>query len=61
MHLARRELRDGRLGLAEISARVGYDSEAAFSGAGLKSSWDPSAFIPRGSKWNNEHSGNTIP
>ncbi len=33
MHLARRELRDGRLGLAEISARVGYDSEAAFSRA----------------------------
>jgi hypothetical protein len=24
-------------------------------------SWDPSTFIPRGSKWNNEHSGNTIP
>jgi AraC family transcriptional regulator, alkane utilization regulator len=33
MHLARRELRDGKLGLAEISARVGYDSEAAFSRA----------------------------
>jgi AraC-like DNA-binding protein len=30
MHLARRELRDGTLALAEISARVGYDSEAAF-------------------------------
>jgi AraC-like DNA-binding protein len=33
MHLARRELRDSRLGLAEISARVGYDSEASFSRA----------------------------
>jgi AraC-like DNA-binding protein len=33
MHLARRELRDGTLTLAEISARVGYDSEAAFSRA----------------------------
>jgi AraC family transcriptional regulator, alkane utilization regulator len=33
MHLARRELRDGKLALGEISARVGYDSEAAFSRA----------------------------
>lgn len=33
MHLARRQLRDGTLALAEISARVGYDSEAAFSRA----------------------------
>jgi AraC-like DNA-binding protein len=33
MHLARRELRDSKLCLAEISARVGYDSEAAFSRA----------------------------
>ncbi|TAJ86703.1 AraC family transcriptional regulator [Reyranella sp.] len=33
MHLARRELRDSTLGLAEIGARVGYESEAAFSRA----------------------------
>jgi AraC family transcriptional regulator, alkane utilization regulator len=33
MHLARRELRDGKLALGQISARVGYESEAAFSRA----------------------------
>jgi AraC family transcriptional regulator, alkane utilization regulator len=33
MHLARRQLRESTLGLAEISARVGYESEAAFSRA----------------------------
>jgi len=33
MQLARRELRDSTLGLAEISARVGYASEAAFNRA----------------------------
>jgi AraC-like DNA-binding protein len=33
MHLARRQLRESTLGLAEIAARVGYASEAAFSRA----------------------------
>jgi AraC family transcriptional regulator, alkane utilization regulator len=33
MHLARHLLREGTLGIAEISARVGYESEAAFSRA----------------------------
>jgi AraC-like DNA-binding protein len=33
MHLARRQLRESTLGLAEIAARVGYESEAAFSRA----------------------------
>jgi AraC family transcriptional regulator, alkane utilization regulator len=33
MHLARRLLRDSSLSLAEIAARVGYESEAAFNRA----------------------------
>jgi len=33
MHLARRLLRDSRLGLAEIASRVGYESEASFNRA----------------------------
>jgi len=33
MHLARRLLRETPLGLAEVAARVGYESEAAFSRA----------------------------
>jgi AraC-like DNA-binding protein len=33
MHLARRLLRDGTLGLAQIGSRVGYESEAAFNRA----------------------------
>ena len=33
MHLARRLLRETTLGLAEVSGRVGYESEAAFSRA----------------------------
>jgi AraC-like DNA-binding protein len=33
MHLARRLLRESVLGLAEIAARVGYESEAAFNRA----------------------------
>lgn len=33
MHLARRLLRESNLGMAEIAARVGYESEAAFSRA----------------------------
>jgi AraC-like DNA-binding protein len=33
MHLARRQLRESTLGLAEIAARVGYESETAFSRA----------------------------
>jgi AraC-like DNA-binding protein len=33
MHLARQLLRESTLGLAEIAARVGYDSEAAFNRA----------------------------
>jgi AraC family transcriptional regulator, alkane utilization regulator len=33
MHLARHLLREGNLGIAEISARVGYESEAAFNRA----------------------------
>lgn len=33
MHLARRQLRESMLGLSEIAARVGYESEAAFSRA----------------------------
>jgi AraC-like DNA-binding protein len=33
MHLARRHLRESTLGLAEIAARAGYESEAAFSRA----------------------------
>lgn len=33
MHLARRLLRESNAGMAELAARVGYDSEAAFSRA----------------------------
>jgi AraC-like DNA-binding protein len=33
MHLARRLLRDSNTGIAELAARVGYESEAAFSRA----------------------------
>jgi len=33
MHLARRLLREGTLGLAQIGSRVGYESEAAFNRA----------------------------
>jgi AraC-like DNA-binding protein len=33
MQLARRQLRESTLGLAEVAARVGYESEAAFSRA----------------------------
>lgn len=33
MHLARRLLRESNVGMAELAARVGYDSEAAFSRA----------------------------
>jgi AraC-like DNA-binding protein len=33
MYLARRELRESKLGLGEIAGRVGYESEAAFSRA----------------------------
>lgn len=33
MHVARRQLRESSLGLGEIAARVGYESEAAFSRA----------------------------
>lgn len=33
MHLARRLLRESNIGIAELAARVGYESEAAFSRA----------------------------
>jgi AraC-like DNA-binding protein len=33
MHLARRMLRESNIGVAELAARVGYESEAAFSRA----------------------------
>jgi AraC-like DNA-binding protein len=33
IHLAKRMLRDGGLGVGEISGRVGYESEAAFNRA----------------------------
>jgi AraC-like DNA-binding protein len=33
MHLARRMLRESSIGIAELAARVGYESEAAFSRA----------------------------
>jgi AraC-like DNA-binding protein len=33
MHLARRLLRDSNIGIAQLAARVGYESEAAFSRA----------------------------
>jgi AraC-like DNA-binding protein len=33
MHLARRLLRESNMGIAELAARVGYESEAAFSRA----------------------------
>jgi AraC-like DNA-binding protein len=33
MHLARRLLRESNVGIAELAARVGYESEAAFSRA----------------------------
>lgn len=43
MQLARRYMRDPRLGLADIAARVGYDSEAAFNRAFKRDSGDPPA------------------
>ena len=33
MHLARRMRRESNVGIAELAARVGYESEAAFSRA----------------------------
>jgi hypothetical protein len=46
MHLARRLLSESPLGLGEIAARVGYDSEAAFNRAFRRAVGIPSASWP---------------
>jgi AraC-like DNA-binding protein len=50
MHLARNLLREGRLSIAEIAGRVGYDSEAAFNRAFRRAVGAPPATWRRAGK-----------
>jgi len=43
MHVARNLMRDPRLGLADVAARVGYESEAAFHRAFKRDRGEPPA------------------
>jgi AraC family transcriptional regulator, alkane utilization regulator len=50
MHLARNLLREGRLSIAEIASRVGYESEAAFNRAFRRAVGTPPAAWRRAGK-----------